>query len=161
MYTLWSSRSSHTYPLCFFLTPRATEALFSSSSHAMFLPPSHLISLSLTLSLSCSLALCLEPGSRGYREFYDPPRRRKLEISHVKVDTTERARGGERGKPPRDAGGRDRGKVKKIRAKATAERLLRPPSPSPPPSCRLSRDSARLIRSRGRSGERRRCRRWG
>ncbi|KYM89621.1 hypothetical protein ALC53_01933 [Atta colombica] len=43
----------------------------------------------------------------------------------------------------------DHGKVKKIRAKATAERLLHPP-PSSLPSCRLSRDSARLIRSRGR-----------
>lgn len=50
-----------------------------------------------------------------------------MEISHVKVDTTERARGEEHGKPLRDAGGRDRGKVKKIRAKATAERLLRLP----------------------------------
>lgn len=47
-----------------------------------------------------------------------------MEISHVKVDTTERARDGEHGKPPRDAGGRDRGKVKKIRA--TAERLFLP-----------------------------------
>ncbi|KYN06277.1 Reticulon-4-interacting protein 1, mitochondrial [Cyphomyrmex costatus] len=81
------------------------------------------------------LCFCLEPGSRGYREFYN--------------DTTERARSGEHGKPSRDAGGYDHGKVKKIRAKATAERLLPHPPPSSPPSCRLSRDSAGLIRSRG------------
>jgi len=121
------------------------EVLFSSSTLAR----TRCFSVALNFSFSFSLAFCLKPGSRGYHEFYDPLRRRKLEISHVKVDTTERARDGEHGKPSRDAGGCDRGKVKKIRAKATAERLLHPPLSSLP-SCRLSRDSAGLIRSRGR-----------
>lgn len=73
-----------------------------------------------------------------------------MEISHVKVDRTERAGRGTR-KAPRDVGGCNRGKVTKIRAKATAEWLsaLAPATPLASSSCRLSRDSAGLIRSRG------------
>lgn len=57
-----------------------------------------------------------------------------MEISHVKADTTEGARGRGTRKAPRDAGGCDRGKVTKIRAKATAEWLSHPPRRrSPPP----------------------------
>lgn len=113
----------------FFLSFITHETLFSSSSFARDVPFS-LFSIAL-LSLSFYL-FSLKPGSRDYREFYDPLRRRKLEISHVKVETTGRAGRGTR-KVPRDVGGCDRGKVTKIRAKATAEWLSHPPRRSPPP----------------------------
>lgn len=62
-------------------------------------------SLAHDVPFSLSRALCLELGlSRLPAEFYDPPRRRKLEISHVKVDTAGRVARGTRG-ALRDVGG--------------------------------------------------------